>query len=441
MMNKKAVEVLPVFLLLGMMAGFSVFIINIQQDMIDHRTNPFYGGLGEREMNILAMHSQIQGDMTTLDIIAQHSFRSSFGEDAADVFIGGDCSYRNGVPVMMPGDDCLSGSGIEDIGSSAIHSFSSELYSRHISAGLPFPFNYDFHVIQDGEFFTISAYARNNVRYPIESDRFTRPGYRPSPRADSTAMAFDLSTDCHYIGDAGSASERSGMPASEFDCEGRHCRGPCPEALNPRIVPYMNQCNIPECSAGLCSIDYENICRVGCGFKSLQMAYAYYGFEFSELGRPTTANIGDLISDLRISSPDSVQEYNPSYSINPDADEIDFGVTFSNGASEVVRMLDSIRPQDYEALLDMLDEGLVRLELSGHDRNPRIDECDPNNDKGYCINRHFVLAIAGDKDHIIIHDPYTNERPYISGINLVVSREFIKDFWTGHYSHITGDAA
>ena len=435
--NKKGVEVLPVLLLLGMITGFTVFIININHEMVTHRTNPFYGGLGERELNILGMYSSILGDLTSLDIVARHSLRTSLNENAKRVFLENNCYVKDGVPIVNV-NDCNQNSNLKKVIESNKNDFSNELYRRQLVSELDFPFNYDFQIIQDGDFFTVQGYARDNVLYPIESDKFNMPGYRPRPER-SSSLTFDLSRECHYIGDAQRASAVSGHPTTEFECQNRYCQGPCPKGIEPRIVPYLNQCNIPECSSGFCTIDYQTICQVGCGFKSIQMAYAFFGFEFSELNSINTDNVNLLLGDLRNAAPSFIVEHRSESNINEDANEISVAVTFSNGAIENFGVAENLRPQDYDTILEMLRDGLVRLEISSSRKNPRVDTCDNNNDKGYCINRHFVLATAGNNDYLIIHDPYTNERPYRSGMNLVVSRDFIMKYWTGHYSFITSE--
>ncbi|MFP4656057.1 MAG: hypothetical protein ACLFNK_00580 [Candidatus Woesearchaeota archaeon] len=437
--NKRAVEVLPVFVLLGMMVGFTVFIMHINSSYAEHDTNPFYGGLGDRELSLIEAYSQIQMDLTSLDIIGAHSLRAAVKEEARTLYLDG-CNMRGGVPIVNLDDGCLDGTDILDIVNQSKRSFSSELYSRQVGSHLYFPFNYDIFFIQDGGRFTVQAYAKENVRYPIE------PGESDesiSPRASSAGMAFDMSKECHYVGDSSRASDVSGFSEEEFECNTGHdfCSGPCPEGLEPKLVPYMNQCNIPECSSGYCNIDYENICNVGCGFKSNQMAYAYYGFEFSELESIHSDNVLMMLDELRSSAPGDIEEVRPGENINQDAEEESVRVVFYDDDSDEVSIAEDIRPQDYDALLEMLDEGLVRLEMSIHDINPRVDDCDGDNDAGYCVKRHFVLAIAGDDDHLIIHDPYTQSRPYRSGMNLVVSKEFIERYWTGHYTHIKGDVA
>ena len=436
--NKRAVEVLPVFMLLGMIVGFSVFVIHARTNIAEHDTNPFYGGLGDRELSLIAIYSQIQMDLTSLDIIALHSLRATIKEQAYSLYMDEDCAQRDGIPIVNLDDDCLDRFNLEEAIKRNTRAFSSELYPRQVASNLPFPFSYDFHFVQGDAMLTVQAYARDNMRYPINPEKF---GERPSPRASSPGMSFDLSRDCHYV--RGSSAE-AGAGRDDLECEGNYCRGPCPDNMDMRIVPYMNQCHIPECEAGFCNIDDDEICNVGCGFKSVQMAYAYYGYGFSELDSIYTSNIISLIDDMEARRPSDagITRNRPDNPINPDSDEHSERVVFSNGASNEVKIATEIRSQDYDAIIDMLEEGLVRLELSSEpDVNPRIDDCDSSNDKGYCINRHFVLATAGNQDFLIIHDPYTRERPYRTGMNLVVSREFIKDYWTGYYSHIKGDAA
>lgn len=440
-MNKKAQDsILPILVLIGVIVGMTTFASYHFRDRFAFERNPFFGQLGRREMHLIAMHNLIEADLFVLDNLGRYALYDTLRDSSQSLFIDTpDCGSFLGSPVANRYDEsCFDDIRLSEISGSLSREINANLYSRIIESQVYFPFRYDYMFVQDGEKFKVTGYSRNTVRYPISVLDFTKNEYRPAPRLASEHITIDISNQCTYI----SAGRNHIPPGSTVQCEGNVCVGPCPDNINIRLVPYFNQCNIPGCTDRYCLIDYQNICNVGCGFKSLQMAYSYYDFIFDEMRSRNTNNVLSLISEMRSSKPSAIQEVTDYCdNIVRDSSECYVDAEYSNPRRinvaghelELVRALE-ITDSHYNKILEALDTGLVRLKLS------LITDCDPtSNDIGYCIQQHYVLATAGNEDYLIIHDPYTPNRGHRTGINVVVSRDFIKNYWTGHYRHIVGE--
>ncbi len=443
MKGKKAQEVLPILMLLGMISGFAVFGFMRLQELSENRSDPFYGSLGQRELHLMSIRSSVEAELSVMDIIATQSMRDALSEEArrmymSDVF----CVNPSGATLANhPSKQCLDDYDLKEVSDDLRQTFSRKMYDRMISSGVSIPFNHDIFFIQDGRNLVTQGYARSTLRYPIDASDFQGDAFSVSMRR-SVSHAIDLSRECNYVGSQSRAREISGRDGDAFNCGGGVCTGPCPEGLQPELVPYMNQCNIPECEDGFCNIDYRNICRQGCGFKSTQMAFSFFGGHFDELSSPNTGSIQSLINDMRA-------QVLPGSGIEEDLEDIfddvettTARVTIPGDSRTTLEVADSISDEHYELIIDGLEEGLVRLQLTHeHDKFGRIPECQDNESElGYCINQHYVLAIAGDEDHIIIHDPYTPGREYKTGINVVISKNYLMDHWTGEYALIRGEA-
>ena len=439
-MNKKAQEILPLLMLLGMMIGFVTFFGYYSREAASFSENPFFGQLGRREMHIIAMNSMIEGDLFILDMLGRYSLHDVVRESANELHIlSPNCGIHLGIPVInYKSQNCLDQYDFIELSNSLSSEYNSKLYSRVLDSRLSFPFRYNHIFLQDGNYLRVSSYSESTVRYPLYVDDYNDADYRPNPRLSSEHISFDMSTQCTYL-----STGRNNMPSDpNSQCEGNVCVAQCPDGINLRLVPYFNQCNLPGCNDRFCAIDYQNICSLGCGFKSLQMAYAYYDFLFDELQSRNTNNVLTLTSEMRNSKPNTIIESTVGCSnvvagSNECYVDADYGVpTKINLAGHelmLVRALE-ITDEHYDKILESLDSGLVRLKLS------LIGDCNPaQNELGYCIQQHYVLAIAGNEDFLVIHDPFTPNRNHRTGINVVVSREFIKESWTGYYRHIVGE--
>lgn len=439
-MNKKAQEILPLLMLIGMMIGFVTFFGYYSREAASFSENPFFGQLGRREMHIIAMNSMIEGDLFILDMLGKYALHDTVRESAQRLYLESqNCGSFLGSPVVnLDNHDCFEDYEFTEIAGTLSRRFNSNLYSRVLDSELTFPFRYDYMFIQDGDVFRVSSYSENTVRYPLYVRDYDDARYRPSPRLTAEHIVFDMSTQCTYI----SAGRNHMPPNANAQCEGNVCVGPCPENINLRLVPYFNQCNLPGCNDRFCAINYQNICSVGCAFKSLQMAYSYYDFLFDEQRSRNTNNILTLISEMRNSKPNTITEITAGCdNVVPDSAECfvdtDYGALRRinvAGHELELRHAKEITNEHYNKILEALETGLVRIKLS------LIDDCNPSqNDLGYCIQQHYVLVTAGNDDYLIIHDPYTPNRNHRTGINVVVSRDFIKESWTGYYRHIVGE--
>ena len=434
---KKAQEMLPVFILIGIMLGFSVYFIYYIQGFSRVVDNPFYGKLGLREMHLLAMYNKIEGDLFTLDILGRYALQESLESSADTFFINQPCAFFMGSPVLnFDGLDCVEKQNLVDISNELRQEMNSRLYSKVLSSDVYFPYRYDFHFIQDFDSLRVSGYSDSVVRYPIDLRDFSNSDYKPSPRLSSGELSFDISNQCTYLGTRNTMAMRRD-PTGNYRCSHDFCVGKCPDGISIKFVPYFNQCNIPACQFGHCNINYNYICAVGCGFKSIQMAYAYYDYFFDELRSRNTNNIYDLLAEMRNARHLNIIEIQGQTSENDEDYLCEENIV--DNFVELLCIVNEITDEDYDKILEMLETGLVRLKISynGHTQRTRCTR--GSSELGYCVSQHYILITAGNEDYLIAHDPLTPNREYRSGINVVLSKEFIKSSWTGHYSHIKGD--
>ncbi len=441
--GKKAQEILPILLLLGMISGFAVFGFMRLQELGENRSDPFYGSLGQREIHLMTLKSLVETEMSTMDIIATQSIRDAVSDKAGRMYITDPgCINPSGIPLANhPYNECFSESDLSDSSERLKESFSRAMYDRMISSSISLPFNHDIFFVQDGNHLVAKGYSRGTVNYPIDASEFQDGEVSASARS-TRSHAIDMSNECNYIGDLSRAVDITGRNSDDFECSGRACTGPCPDELQPEPVPYMNQCNIHECADGFCNIDYENICQQGCGFKSSQMAFLFFGEYFDELGSPNTGSISSLMEEMRGDVLESGDIEEERKDIFDDVETTTSRVTIPGDSTSTLEVADSIDDEHYDLIEEVLDEGLVRLQITHeYDKFERIPECSSETSElGYCINQHYVLAITGNEDYVVIHDPYTAEREYKTGINVVVSRDYIMDHWTGEYSIVRGEA-
>ena len=415
---------LPVLMLIGVMMGFSVFFMFRVNEMSLSLENPFYGRLGLREMYLMSLHNRIEGDLFQLDLVAKYSFYDTIFESSNSFYLEAGCGNYMGTPIVNHG--CLSERSFSEISNNIRRKMNLKLYSRFIESNINFPYNYDFYLVQNGPNLEISGYSQNTIRFPIDVRDFSRT----TPVGIVFSDSFLISQDCTYLGP--NANER--LSDSSYVCENNICTGPCPEEIEYEVVPYFNQCNVRSCERGLCTFDTGIICSVGCGFKSIQMAYAHYGFLFDESMSSSRNNILDLLDDMRANKPNSIIETQEFKLDSTEYTSVRIG--FSNGVQDVTEIANEITDENYDIILEKLNDGLVRIKLSH--AGPRNCEA-PNSDLGYCVNsQHYVLVVGGNEDYLIIQDPYTSSRDFRTGINVVVSKEFIKNSWTGHYRQIRG---
>ena len=434
-MNKKAQEIFPLLMLIGIIAGFTVYFGYSIRDYRANLDNPFYGRLGARELHILGMYNRIEGDLFVLDMLGKYAFYDSIIESANNFHLvdNSDCGFYFGSNIINNNVElCINNHNMLDVSENLRRSINSNLYSKILSSGLYFPMKYDYHFIQNEESFILSAYSHNTLRFAIDVSKFSDRSYRPSPRPDSETLIFDISNECIYLGPNQRA--KSDDTTRRYTCKDNYCIGPCPDGINLRIVPYFNQCNIPQCNFGHCGINYEIICSEGCGFKSSQMAFSYYGFFFDELRSRNTNNVLTLLDEMRSDMPNSILE---SEERRVHEDEECSNIVFPiSGAQHSLCIAREITDENYDKIIELLETGLVRLKLSHHGKNM----FSARSELGYPINlQHYVLAIAGNERYLIIHDPLTPGRNFRTGINVVLSRNFVKESWTGHYRHITGE--
>ncbi|MFW5852475.1 MAG: C39 family peptidase [Nanoarchaeota archaeon] len=444
--GKKGMEMLPLLMLLGIMVGFAMFFIHHVSEATEYSRNPFFGSLGEREMHLSTMQSRIDADLFVLDLIADYSFKEVLSESSSSLYIeSANCGVFMDAPVVNSYDSsCLDDFDFQEITNDLATKLDSKLYSKIVASQLYFPFRYHLSFIQDEGQFKVTGFSENSLSFSVDASDYSEEGseqeYRPSPKVDSGHVVMDVSNECTYVGRRTRALHNSGN-SDAYKCSGngnnRVCVGPCPEGISVPMVPYFNQCNIRGCDDGRCNIDYRHICIVGCGFKSLQMAYAYYGYLFDEMRSINTFNVDNLIGELRSGRPNNIRETRDRI----ESEYVLRNVEFQNGAEENTLIATEITDEDYELILDSLEQGLVRLKLSLDFDEVSRTSCSPaGSDIGYCPVQHFVLAIAGNDEYLVVHDPYTSSRgSYRTGINLVMAKEFVKRAWTGYYTIIEGD--
>lgn len=429
--GKKGAEGIEyVILLLGALVFITLMFTYSLNMVIKQDKNPFFSQPGEREYYMLALYQAVYADLYKLDLFATYALSETVSDAALQYgnVKHSSCGTHLGYPIITD-DNGYCPPPTDGMRTSVEENFEKNLYEHVIASDLDFPFRYDFSAIIDEPTteMKILGNSFDTIKYSLNPNDVQQKLGATSQNKDLT---YDLSTSCHYMAANKELAFSNGQLRDGFECSDSYCTGPCPGGLNIRAVPYYNQCHIAACDDGSCRIDQEEICQYGCFFKSLQMAYAFNNFYFDETRSLQTNDVLKLLVELSSVVPASIDRYPegasdevlPGKTINIKTDED------KNGNPIYKTILERIDASHYTQLVNMVAEGLVVIRLR------KLNSCPIPDELGYCPYQHFVTVIAANDDFIVIHDPFTpNGNPSESGMNVVLSREYLKKVWTGRY--------
>lgn len=442
MISKKAQEMLPVLAMLGLMVAFSIFFMYRMKGVEANSTNPFYGILGEREMHLTALHQSAEADRFVVDTLADYASQATLSQYATQYgfWTSAPCGNTNGYPLLNQKDDFCErpDSSLQELSKHMKDDLNENLYTRVVESSLAIPFNYDYQFIQEKDSLTIAGFAKDPVRYSLRADDFDANVFSPETE---TIEQPDFSTECTYLfSNAQKAEQIAGTSDGFTPHDHSYKTGPCPEGIQKQLVPYFNQCNIISCNQrNYCAIDESTMCQEGCGFTSLRMAYAYYGLDFDLSQTTPSTNLNGLFNELFTQANNKLKETitRPESGFDELIETPESNIEAYEGPYDTYLAAKQIGDKEYEQLLTMLDTGLVVVRIRG--KSPGSIDCErftlysDEDEVGYCPKQHFFTIIAGNENYVIVNDPWTPNREYRSGINVVLSKEFLQKIWSGRY--------
>jgi hypothetical protein len=441
MRTKKAQEMLPVLALLGLMIAFSIFFMYRMKEAEENSTNPFYGVLGEREMHLTALHQHAEADRFVLDTLARYASQDALSDYAQNYgyWLSSPCGETNGYPIVHAGDVFCERSGnMNDLTEPVKDSLNEKFYTRVVDNALAIPFNYEYQFIQDNDVFKVAGFAQDPIRYPLSADDFREITFSPET---SSIEQPDYSQECTYLFANAQKAESIAGTTSGFTPRARNVKtGPCPENLNTKLVPYFNQCNIISCNQrSYCTVDEFMVCQEGCGLTALRMAYSYYGLQFDLSQTRPQSDLNGLFNALFASATTQLNDVQkvPTGDFDTLIETPESNREVYEGPYDSYLAAKMIGEAEYTELLELLEQGLVVARIRG--KSPGAIMCEQytqygaDDELGYCPKQHFFTIIAGNDDYVIINDPWTPNRDFRSGINVVLSKEFLQKIWSGRY--------
>lgn len=432
--SKKGIEgYWYILLLIGVFMFLSIFIPGFLKQKDSLSDNPLYGPAGLKEKYLVSLSEGVNAELGRMDLAARYALFNSldsvalrFGRNIDD-----SCGNYLGFPIVYDEYiECSDSNRFDEIK----QEFDYRFYRNMLITGSNIPFNFDYTVAQSDDYFRILGFSRDTIKIPLNP----KNGINIDAQISASSLSFDLSTECHYAFDnMNYAFDENSRRRDDFTCKGKVCTGPCPGGVDLRPTPYFNQCHVAQCVDGRCSaIDTDEICNVGCFFKSLQMAYTYYGFYYDEVKSSNTEDITLLIRDME---DERVKLYADSIDRVPTAfsDVLVEGETFDHGNKYgTIPVIRRITDDNYDQLVRMSKDGLVVIRLRNTGNCPVRKELGEN----YCPSQHFVLVVGANDNFVILNDPWTPGRDPSTGRNVVVTREFIKTLWSGRYVQLNGES-